>query len=125
MTEIRVKKDSLLRSRAPRRRLRGVRPRGGMEEAPIQPEDGRGADSVTLTGFALELLAAVGTGRERPEQAVDGALRRYLSDRALRPPGWACLPLPEGGAADGGSAREVGLGEELRAEVVAEAAAQS
>jgi hypothetical protein len=53
--------------------------------------------TVTLNGFSLSVLdAAAPAGGWSPEQTVELALRHYLADRKLRPPGWACLPLPEG-----------------------------
>jgi hypothetical protein len=60
-----------------------------------------GAAAVTLTGFSLDVLDAVAPGGDwNPEGTVERAVRRYLDDRALRPPGWACLPLPEPGDRD-------------------------
>jgi hypothetical protein len=54
------------------------------------------ASVVTLTGFSLDVLDAVApTEGWSPEETVKHAVRRYLDARALRPPGWACLPLPE------------------------------
>lgn len=54
------------------------------------------AAAVTLTGFSLDVLDAVAPGGDwSPEETVERAARRYLDARALRPPGWACLPLPE------------------------------
>lgn len=54
------------------------------------------ASAVTLTGFSLDVLdAAAPSGDWSPEETVERAVRQYLDARALRPPGWACLPLPE------------------------------
>jgi hypothetical protein len=52
--------------------------------------------AVMLSGFSLEVLeAAELTKGWAPEETVERAIRAYLDDRKLRPPGWACLPLPE------------------------------
>jgi hypothetical protein len=84
---------------------------------------------VTLGGFALDVLDAAASSKGwPPEQTVERAIRAYLDDRELRPPGWACLPLPEGvpGQAEGPTV-EVALpdggGEDISAEAEAQGVA--
>jgi hypothetical protein len=81
---------------------------------------------VTLGGFALDVLdAAASTKGWPPEQTVERAVRAYLDDRELRPPGWACLPLPERGAGQvGGRTVELGLPDGSGEDIAAEAEAQ-
>jgi hypothetical protein len=84
--------------------------------------------TVRLSGFSLEVLDALAPSPQWPaEETVERALEGYLADRALRPPGWACLPLPEGSAPRSGADRpalEVELPAESREDAAAEAAAQ-
>ena len=52
--------------------------------------------AAVLSGFALDVLGAAASSKGwSPEQTVERAIRAYLEDRELRPPGWACLSLPE------------------------------
>lgn len=52
--------------------------------------------TVALSGFGLSVLDAAAPADDwKPELTVERAIRHYLDDRKLRPPGWACLPLPE------------------------------
>jgi hypothetical protein len=61
-------------------------------ESAVKPS----ASAITLTGFSLDVLSAVAPAADwSPEETVERAIRRYLDARVLRPPGWACLPLPE------------------------------
>lgn len=75
-----------------------------------------------LSGFAFDVLDAAASSKGwSPEQTVERAIRVYLDDRELRPPGWACLPLPERDSNQvGGPAVEVrlpdGSGEDISAE---------
>jgi hypothetical protein len=56
-----------------------------------------GASVITLSGFSLDVLdAAAPTEGWSVEETVERAVRQYLDVRKLRPPGWACLSLPEG-----------------------------
>lgn len=79
-----------------------------------------------LGGFALDVLDAAASAKGwSPEQTVERAIRAYLDDRELRPPGWACLPLPERGADQiGGPTVEVGLPDGSGEDISAEAEAQ-
>ncbi|HEX4463842.1 MAG TPA: hypothetical protein VH042_04290 [Solirubrobacterales bacterium] len=79
-----------------------------------------------LGGFALDVLdAATSSKGWSPEQTVERAIRAYLDDRELRPPGWACLPLPERESNRvGGPTVEVGLPDGSREDIAAEAEAQ-
>jgi len=62
---------------------------------------GSGASTVTLSGFSLDVLDAAAPAEDwNPKRTVELALGRYLADRKLRPPGWACLPLSEDGDRD-------------------------
>lgn len=79
-----------------------------------------------LGGFALDVLDAAASSKGwSSEQTVERAIRAYLGDRELRPPGWACLPLPEGvsGQAEGPTV-EVVLPEGNAEDISAEAEAQ-
>lgn len=81
-----------------------------------------------LGGFALDVLDAAASSRGwSPEQTVEHAIRAYLDDRELRPPGWACLPLPERDSNQVEATVEVGLpggsGEEISAEAEAQGVA--
>jgi hypothetical protein len=81
------------------------------------------AMAVTLRGFSLDVLAQLSlSGSDPHDETVKAAVRRYLDDRALHPPGWQCLRLPEEDPAEEGI--PVDLGEAMLGEVVAEAAAQ-
>lgn len=83
-----------------------------------------------LGGFALDVLDAAASSKGwSPEQTVERAIRAYLDDRELRPPGWACLPLPE---EDSGQAEvptvevalpDDGSGEDISAEAEAQGVA--
>lgn len=79
-----------------------------------------------LGGFALDVLDAAASSKGwSPEQTVERAIRAYLDDRELRPPGWACLPLPERDSNRvGGPAVEVGLPDGSGEDISAEAEAQ-
>jgi hypothetical protein len=80
-----------------------------------------------LGGFALDVLDAAASSKGwSAEETVEHAIRAYLDDRQLRPPGWACLPLPERGDADqaGGSTVEVELPDDSAEDISAEAGAQ-
>jgi hypothetical protein len=79
---------------------------------------------VTLRGFSLDVLAALSGSGSDPDETVKAAVGRYLADRALRPPGWQCLPLPEGPAEEGESVLEVDLGKAMGRALEVEAAAQ-
>lgn len=85
---------------------------------------GSKAVPLTLRGFSLDVLDSVKQGGNA-DQSVEAAVRRYLADGTLRPPGWRCLPLPdvshEGGDAP---ALEVNLGGAMFEELSAEATAQ-
>jgi hypothetical protein len=76
-----------------------------------------------LGGFALDVLDAAASSKGwSPEQTVERAISAYLDDRELRPPGWACLPLP---ARDSGSRTiEVNLADSGGEDIAAEAEAQ-
>lgn len=64
------------------------------------------SSTVALSGFGLSVLDAAAPAEDwRPEPTVERAIHRYLDDRKLRPPGWACLPLPEDDS-DRGSSRD-------------------
>lgn len=91
--------------------------------------DERGKDGtampVTLRGFSLDVLAQLSPSGRDPDEKVKAAVRRYLDDRILRPPGWQCLPLPEEDPAEKGKpALAVDLGEAMLEEVMVEATAQ-
>lgn len=77
---------------------------------------------VTIRGFSLDVVAQLSPSGVDPDETVKAAVRRYLDDRALRPPGWHCLPLPEEDPA--GESIEIDLGEVMLEEAVVEAAAQ-
>lgn len=80
---------------------------------------------MTLSGFALDVLDAAASSKGwSAEQTVERAIRAYLDDRELRPPGWACIPLPErvSGQAEGPTVAVV-LPDESGEDVAAEAAA--
>jgi hypothetical protein len=79
-----------------------------------------------LGGFALDVLDAAASSKGwSPEQTVERAIRAYLDDRELRPPGWACLPLPERDSGQmGGRTIEVGLADGSGEDIAAEAEAQ-
>jgi hypothetical protein len=79
-----------------------------------------------LGGFALDVLDAAASSKGwSSEQAVERAIRAYLDDRELRPPGWACLPLPERDSDQAGSRTiEVGLADSGGEDIAAEAKAQ-
>lgn len=79
-----------------------------------------------LGGFALEVLdAAVSSKGWSSEQTVERAIRAYLDDRELRPPGWACLPLSERDSDQvGGRTIEVGLAGGSGEDIAREAEAQ-
>jgi hypothetical protein len=79
-----------------------------------------------LSGFALDVLEAATSSKGwSPEQTVERAIRAYLRDRDLRPPGWACLPLPERDSdQDERPAVEVGLSDGSGEDISAEAEAQ-
>jgi hypothetical protein len=85
-----------------------------------------GSPAVTLGGFALDVLDAAACSKGwSPEQTVERAIRAYLDDRELHPPGWACLPLPEGESSQAeGPTVEVGLPEGKWEDISAEAEAQ-
>jgi hypothetical protein len=56
-----------------------------------------GASAIRLSGFSLEVLDGAAPSEDwSVEETVERAVRMYLGARKLRPPGWACLPLPEG-----------------------------
>jgi hypothetical protein len=83
-----------------------------------------------LGGFSLDVLDAAASSKGwSPAQTVERAIRAYLADRDLRPPGWACLPLPEQDSDRAGdSAVEVelpadGSGEDIAAEAEAQGVA--
>jgi hypothetical protein len=81
--------------------------------------------SITLKGFSLEVLGAAAPAEDWPVvKTVQRAVRRYLGDRVLRPPGWACLPLPEQDFGRGDSALEIDLDEATAKAIEAEAEAQ-
>lgn len=79
-----------------------------------------------LSGFALDVLeAAELTKGWVPEETVERAIRSYLDDRKLRPPGWACLPLPERDSDRAGQATiGVELSDDTTRAVAVEAEAQ-
>jgi hypothetical protein len=79
-----------------------------------------------LGGFALDVLDAAASSKGwSPEQTVESAIRAYLDDRELRPPGWACLPLPERDSDQvGGPTVEVELPDGSGDDIAAEAEAQ-
>jgi len=81
---------------------------------------------VLLGGFALDVLDAAASSKGwLPEQTVERAIRAYLDDRELRPPGWACLPLlAQDVARAGGRTAEVGLPHDSGEDIAAEAEAQ-
>jgi hypothetical protein len=79
--------------------------------------------AVTLRGFSLDVLVQLSPSESDPKETVKAAVRRYLEDRTLRPPGWTCLPLPEESPDDEQSV-EIELDEALLKELVAEAVAQ-
>lgn len=56
-----------------------------------------GASAIRLSGFSIEVLGAAAPAEDwSVEETVERAVQLYLDARKLRPPGWACLPLPEG-----------------------------
>lgn len=74
------------------------------------PGEDPGASAVTLSGFSLDVLDAAAPAEDwSPRETVELALRRYLADRKLRPPGWTCLPLPEGDGDRSESPRSVAV----------------
>ncbi len=80
-----------------------------------------------LEGFSLEVLDAMAADHGgRPEAALEAAVRRYLADRTLRPPGWRCLQLPErqAGLWEGANSVTITLDEETLGDLDNEAAAQ-
>jgi hypothetical protein len=79
-----------------------------------------------LSGFALDVLDAAASSKGwASEQTVERAIRAYLDDRELRPPGWACLPLPERDSDQaGGRTIKVGLTDGSGDDIAAEAEAQ-
>ena len=59
---------------------------------------------VVLRGFSVDVLQAVAQASDWTlDEAIEQAIRLYLRDRELRPPGWEHLLLPA--QADGGDAR--------------------
>jgi hypothetical protein len=81
--------------------------------------------NLIFRGFSIDVLARLSAPGSDPDDTVSAAVRTYLDDRTLRPPGWKCLPLPDGPPIeDGETALEVDLGEALAEEAGAEAAAQ-
>lgn len=79
-----------------------------------------------LGGFALDVLDAAASSKGwSSEQTVERAIRAYLDDRELRPPGWACLPLPERDSDQvGRPAVEVDLPDDNWEDITTEAEAQ-
>jgi hypothetical protein len=92
---------------------------------PFSAENRPGAArSVTLRGFSLDVIAALSVSGPDPDEAVRAAVGRYLADRALSPPGWRSLPLPEGPLEEDESVLVVDLGEAMVGELEVEAATQ-
>jgi hypothetical protein len=96
------------------------------EDAPGHSSDAT-KDAIVLSGFLLAVLDSLAPDSSwRPQDTVKKAVDHYLVERTLRPPGWACLPLPENAQRVGGGERtltmEIGdrTMEELRAEAVAQ-----
>jgi hypothetical protein len=96
-----------------------------MQVTLLMSRPGGGAMNLIFRGFSLDVLARMSESGGDPDEAAGAAVRTYLDDRTLRPPGWKCLPLPDGPPIeDGETALEVDLGEALTEEAGAEAAAQ-
>jgi hypothetical protein len=80
---------------------------------------------VAFRGFSFDVLAQLSSSGGDLEETVKAAVRRYLADRALCPPGWQCLPLPdEDPARERKTALTVDLDKPMFEELMAEAAAQ-
>jgi hypothetical protein len=84
------------------------------------------ASGITLSGFSLDVLKAAAPIEEwSVEETVERAVREYLQARSLRPPGWACLPLPEGDRdRAGASAIEIVVDDSILSAISNEAEAQ-
>ncbi len=51
-----------------------------------------GRSSIKLEGFAVDVLAALTADSGSRREVVERAVRHYLGDARLRPPGWAMPP---------------------------------
>jgi hypothetical protein len=81
-----------------------------------------GRSSVKLEGFAVDVLAALTADLGSRSAVVERAVRHYLDDAQLRPPGWA---MPPGlGSGSGEGMVTVALDAATLAAVAAEAEAQ-
>jgi hypothetical protein len=91
-----------------------------------EPAEKTGAAAITLSGFTLDVLdAAAPTEDWSVEETVKRAVRQYLDARKLRPPGWACLPLPEGDRdRAGGPAIDIAVDDSTLSAISSEAEAQ-
>jgi hypothetical protein len=89
-------------------------------------ERATGASTIRLSGFSIEVLdAAAPTGDWSVEGTVERAVQLYLDARKLRPPGWACLPLPEGDRDRAGAAAiDVPVDDSTLRQISSEAEAQ-
>ena len=94
----------------------------------LRKESAGGPDSaaITLSGFSLEVLDAAAPAEDWSiEETVKRAVRQYLDARELRPPGWACLALPEGDRDRAeGPAIDVAVDESTLSAISSEAEAQ-
>lgn len=109
-------------------RMIGEKGRNARVSLNRRSDKGSSASAVTLSGFSLEVLdEAAPAGDWSPRQTVELALRRYLADRKLRPPGWTCLPLPEADSdrSGGRSSVEVELDSPTMQAIADEAEAQA
>lgn len=100
-----------------------------MESSPKFRDDGiaaaseeSGRSSVKLEGFAVDVLAALTADTGSRSAVVERAVRHYLDDARLRPPGWA-MPSKLGSDAGEGMVT-VALDGATFAAVAAEAKAQ-
>ena len=60
-----------------------------------------GRSSIKLEGFAVDVLAALTADSGSRSAVVERAVRRYLDDAQLRPPGWAMPPALGSDAGEG------------------------
>ena len=85
-----------------------------------------GAPAIRLSGFSIEVLDAAAPIEDwSVEDTVERAVQLYLDARKLRPPGWTCLPLPEGNRdRAGASAIDVAVDDSTLQAISSEAEAQ-
>lgn len=79
--------------------------------------------SVSLVGFAVDVLDALAEDAEGSDAAAERAVRHYMEDSRLRPPGWSS-PKELEPESDAGRSREVHLEAASLEAIAAEATAQ-